>query len=751
MRFNNTIWLAFLFVLVICSGRVFAQEVTIDLSKEYQTIKGFGGMNFTTWVKDLNDDSRAKAFGNAPGEMGLSILRIHLDPDSSRFNLELPTALYAIQKGASVFATPWNAPDAVLDKTATQSRVDPAKYGQYVDHLNSFSTYMYDNGAPLYAISVQNEPDYGEWTRWTSDEMLNFMRNYAQDINGRVIAPESFQFRRVFTDPILKDSIANSHFDIVGGHIYGGGLFDYPLAREKGKEVWMTEHLLGSNENETNDWNLALTVGKEINDCMKANFNAYVWWYIRRFYGLITDDGNITDKGYVISQYAKFVRPGAVRVDASVASASLVDVTAYKTDTSFVMVVVNRNNKSVELNFNIANGNFEKLTQFTSSETKKVANDGEVAAPSGQFKAIVEPKSITTFTTYAGNGGKLGNAKPVAFAGDDLLIDDVEGLGSAEIIFDGSQSTDADGIISNYSWSLNGQQVAWEAKSNLKIAIGKYDLVLTVTDNDGATATDTLHVEFSSSKSTEIWLESECGTVGSSWQKLSDVDASNDSYIVTTDGVQSTASASTNPNDLLVYNFTTTESGSFKVWGRVITPSANDDSYWVKVDESDWVMWNSIPSGTTWHWDDVHNQSNDNPVFYELQPGDHTLTVCMREDGAKLDKILIANTGITPANMGGDATGCSIVVPEPESVDVIKGSKGVFEVYPNPTTGKVNISWDKKFNSLQVFNYQGQSVFSKEYPSEIEKTDAEFDFGSGIYFIVLRNNNLSTTKKLIVE
>jgi len=132
-----------------------------------------------------------------------------------------------------------------------------------------------------------------------------------------------------------------------------------------------------------------------------------------------------------------------------------------------------------------------------------------------------------------------------------------------------------------------------------------------------------------------------------------------------------------------------------------------------------------------------------------LEPGDHTLTICLREDGAKLDKILIANTGITPANMGGDATGCKIT--EPESADAVKNGKGISELYPNPSNGKVNIAWDKKFNSLKVFNYQGQLLFSKDYPSAIEKTGEVFDFDSGIYFVVLRNTNSITTMKLIIK
>ena len=51
------------------------------------------------------------------------------------------------------------------------------------------------NGVNLYAISMQNEPDYAhEWTWWTPQEILRFMRENAGSINARVIAPESFQY-----------------------------------------------------------------------------------------------------------------------------------------------------------------------------------------------------------------------------------------------------------------------------------------------------------------------------------------------------------------------------------------------------------------------------------------------------------------------------------------------------------------------------------------------------------------------------
>jgi glucuronoarabinoxylan endo-1,4-beta-xylanase len=706
-------------------------------------------MNHTSWVKDLNEDNRAKAFGNAPGEMGLSILRVHIDPNKDRFIEQVSSTTFAIKQGAKVFGTPWNAPDEALDTTATESRVDPSKYELYAAHLNSFNTFMKNNGASLYAISVQNEPDYGDWTRWTSSEMVNFLKDYGQNIDNRVMAPESFQFRRDFTDPILNDSAAAANVEIIGGHIYGGGLMDYPLAREKGKEVWMTEHLLGSDPGDVNDWNLAMVVGNEINDCMNANFNAYVWWYIRRFYGLITDDGNITDKGYVMSQYTKFIRPGAVRVDALTASVLNVEVSAFKTDTSLVIVVLNNNIDAVSLDFNVLNGTFEKLTQFTSSDTKKVVNEGEIAISGGAFSATLDASSITTFTTSAINGGKQGNIKPVAVAGDDLNLDDIEGIGIAVIKLDGSLSSDTDGEISNYSWSLDGQQISWETTHELTISIGEYDLVLTVTDNDGATDTDTLHIALTNNNTDEIWFEAECGTVGATWNLLEDENASDSRYVETPAGIESLASASTNPDDLLVYTFTTTETGSYKVWARVIAPNANDDSYWVKVDTSSWAMWNGIPSGADWHWDDVHDQSNDNPLFYMLEPGEHTLSICMREDGAKLDKILVTNTGTAPTDLGSEAISCK--PEEPIGIKHGQNNKSAVTVYPNPSTGKVTIQSAIGFNSLNVINSLGQSVYHKNYINNAEGVNEVVDLEQGLYLIILRNENSTTVNKLIIE
>ncbi|MBN2520148.1 MAG: hypothetical protein JXB17_06570, partial [Bacteroidales bacterium] len=636
-------------IIIILLGSILhfnAQTITIKADSVYQTIRGFGGMSHTTWIRDLNADNREKAFGNDPGELGLTILRIHIDPNSSLFYREVPTALYAIDKGAIVFASPWDPPAELLDPNSGSHRIPYDNYDEYVTHLNSFNTYMADSGVSLYAISVQNEPDWaGGWTNWTSDEMITFLGEFGQNINNRIIAPESYQFRRIFTDPILNDANAVANVDIVGGHIYGGGLYDYPLAREKGKEVWMTEHYTSSDRS-ANLWPDALNVGTEINNCMKANFNAYVWWYIRRFYGLITDDGLISKRGYVMSHYSKFIRPGAVRVDATVASATDLDVTAYKTDTSIVIIVINENTTSQTISFTLQNYSIDTLTKFTTSDTKNVVNDGTYIVSSNTFSADVDAQSVTTFTSYAGDGGKHGNVAPIAKLGDNIVIDDTDGNGKETIMLDGTGSSDQDGVITNYSWSLNETQVAWEPTYELNANIGEHELVLTVTDNDGARHSDTIKITVNTLNTIELWLEAECGRVGSTWNVHTDANASNGKYVMVPAGIQSIEEASSDTADHIVFEFEIEEAGKYKVWGRANTPNYDDDSFWAKMDNGTWARWNGIrASGDNWHWDVLHNDIiNDEAIIYDLNSGIHTLTLCYREDGAGLDKLYLTNT-----------------------------------------------------------------------------------------------------------
>ena len=210
------------------------------------------------------------------------------------------------------------------------------------------------------------------------------------------------------SDPILNDSLATANLGMVAGHIYGGGLSRYPLAEAKGKEVWMTEHLSGETS-QANDWAWALPVGKEINDVMQAGMSAYVWWYIVRFYGPISDGernsgvkGSATKKGYVMSQYSRFVRPGYYRVDSkSWPPAGNVFVTAYKDSSTarVVLVAVNTGSSSLQVALRIKNGAANSFSTYTTSAAKNVVRGDDVDASGNRFNFNLEASSITTFVS----------------------------------------------------------------------------------------------------------------------------------------------------------------------------------------------------------------------------------------------------------------------------------------------------------------------------------------------------------------
>jgi glucuronoarabinoxylan endo-1,4-beta-xylanase len=697
------------------------------------------------------------AFSNNPGEIGLSIFRLRIPPNTSEWSAELPIAQYAVSRGAIVFASPWNPPSHMSEflretSNGTDDMLLPEYYGEYVDHLNSYIDYMNDNGVPLYAVSVQNEPDWHGWTWWEPQQMLTFVRDYAQNINSRVIAPESLGYVRRMIDPLLNDSTANSHIDILGTHLYGTpkANFYYPLAYEKNKEIWMTEHLYGSASPEINNWSMALELAEEINMCMDAQMSSFNYWYIRRFYGLINDEGNITDKGYVFSQFSKFIRPGYKRVETNFEVAPKLTATAYKTDSSLVIVVVNENSTGVDINFNIDNitEGIATLTKFTTSHEKKMLNEGNFSINEGNFSATLDAHSISTFTSDPSQGGKFGNIPPLASAGDDMQLMN-NGGNLIDIILEGSASSDPDGEIVKYSWAKDGYQISILPDLELELGLGYHTYILTVTDNDGATHSDTVNIDIYSTNTTEIWLEAECTEVGENWQMHTDNNASNGEFLMVKDGIEATGAPSDNPADHLVYNFHVPDSGNYTFWGRVLAPSWNDDSFWIKVNDSDWANWNGLANNNEWTWNFVFNQSMENQIIYPLDTGTHTLTLCYREDGAGIDKFYITNTGSTPENMGGDANNC--VVEDTTQNASISLTNSNLKLFPNPAKSNLQISNRQAFNSLHIIDFNGRTVFSKSYNEAVLEDELFFNLKNGLYVLRISNDKSHTYKKFIVS
>jgi glucuronoarabinoxylan endo-1,4-beta-xylanase len=287
---------------------------------------------------------------------------------------------------------------------AEARRVRHDAYGAYAQHLNDFAVHMRDNGVELYGISVQNEPDYAhDWTWWTTEEMNRFLRDFAAQIDCRIIAPESFQYVKTVSDPILEDAAALANVDIVGAHLYGTAYedFPYPLFEDagEGKELWMTEVYHPNSSSSANLWPEALKVAEHVHHAMAdAEFQAYVWWYLRRYYGPLQEDGTISKRGRMLSHFSKFVRPGDVRVQAQKEPQAGLLTSAYaRGDGTFTVVAVNTTTAAASQSFAVKGHRVRKARSWLTDATRDLAEQPAITGRGDSFTASLPPESVTTF------------------------------------------------------------------------------------------------------------------------------------------------------------------------------------------------------------------------------------------------------------------------------------------------------------------------------------------------------------------
>lgn len=410
-----------------------ASEVKVNLGEEHQVIRGFGGMVHNQWQGGggLSEADAKLAFGTGDGQIGLNTLRIPVYASSNDFSKEVNAAKYAKAVAGDdfiLYATPWTS-----EYAGGNQHVAASNYQKYVDHLNDFTAYMKNQGVPLYAISISNEPDWcSEWACWSADEIYNFTKNYADQMrkNGtKVISTESFRYDKNLYNKVLNDASALKNWDILGAHFYASdagtanSFFEYSLADQKGVERWMTEHYTES-QGSGNYWRTVMRTGDQANqnklDTVRAmdvgyeihrglvngNFNQYTWWYIRRCYGLIMEKdfgnklsipndeiGKVSKRGYVLSQFARFIRPGAVRVGATANPEANLFASAYKSadGDSTIVVLVNRDYKaSKSVTVKVNGAKIESFHMYTTSEAKNAKYEGEVEVVNGEATITME-------------------------------------------------------------------------------------------------------------------------------------------------------------------------------------------------------------------------------------------------------------------------------------------------------------------------------------------------------------------------
>lgn len=246
----------------------------------------------------------------------------------------------------------------------------------------------------------------------------------------------------------------------------------------------------------------------------------YVWWYIRRSYGPLKENGNISKRGYMMAHFSKFVRPGAVRIDATKTPETDVYVSAYKSSgaDSLIIVAVNKKTSAVSQVFNISNGTVSKMESWRTSGSENMAKQSDINITSGSFTASLPAQSVTTFVGIIQNGSSSSSSASSSSSSSGALPTctnlPATGTVGVEIEAPLTMCGETD-IYNSRTWQVKNvatgveETVAydrfWPTIGN---TLGEYEISVTVTWSGGCTnqkalcGTITISADQSSSSST---------------------------------------------------------------------------------------------------------------------------------------------------------------------------------------------------------------------------------------------------------
>lgn len=387
-------------------------SIKVDKTKTYQTIDGFGAMNSWGDTKYWTKAECDLLFGT----LGLDIMRLRIPLDENSWGNILESAGYAAQTyGAKLLASPWTMPAEWKNTGAKEGKAGETRsslleehYEDYALYLERYAGYMAAGGAALYAISIQNEPDWPasyEGCCWTPEQTAAFASGYAHLIrSAKVTSGEPMGSNSAYWSAILDDEKASANVDILAGHLYGtGAMKSYPRAAGEGKPLWMTEHLLNDSWNDgTSHWDETMTMADEVSDCLTNGWSAYIWWYGRRYYSFIGDgekgsvEGTILPRGHAFGQFSRYIDAGDVRIAAS-ASSDALRVSAFSSpDGRTAVVIVNDSSSPVDASISLGAAVSQVEASFSSESEGSAAM--QVGSVGGELTFTLRARSVSSIS-----------------------------------------------------------------------------------------------------------------------------------------------------------------------------------------------------------------------------------------------------------------------------------------------------------------------------------------------------------------
>jgi O-glycosyl hydrolase len=325
---------------------------------KYQYIRGYGGMD-VGWANFPETKPEETETQYDPDQLGYNILRIMIPLSNTNVEIGMSDLVNKRRQyyyenvkivnkyGGYVEASPWSPPKEWKSNNSINGggHLLHQYYAQFAAYLRGFAQHMYNHGAPIYCVSIQNEPNYiagYDGCEWEPEEMRDFFKQvkfFTAGVKGwgggqeipRVLAVngESANTPEI-NHAALQDPDAKRYIDLMARHVYGErrkSLWNdsatliqkgAPTDLNQGKmEVWMTEHNINSANAiaypNDSTWNYVWRFMNDIDLVIRLNNeNAFIWWASKRFYSMIGDgqfgtrEGVVLPRGWGLSHYAKY-------------------------------------------------------------------------------------------------------------------------------------------------------------------------------------------------------------------------------------------------------------------------------------------------------------------------------------------------------------------------------------------------------------------------------------------------------------
>jgi glucuronoarabinoxylan endo-1,4-beta-xylanase len=444
-----------LLLLSVFSWNVQAQTATVRWGTVYQTIDGFGAYANAANGEPISSAQAAIFFGTATGDIGLTLMRVPVTNGGGTPGSCLTVSTSCAGSGVSemqaalaansqvrIWASPWSPPSAYKTNGSTVCNTGTGAGSLIASDYASYATWLANYvkslsslyGINLYALSLQNEPDYcptsydgAVWTAANFDTFIktNLGPTFATDgLTTLIMMPETSDFLNFesYASSTMADSAAAAFVSINAWHDYDAtwnppNSVANPYASQ-GKRYWETEASAGKGFGPSlmgGAWDPSMAdallwAAIIDNRIAVANASAWNWWAMIGGAGdnepLIggPNGTQIAQRAYVIGNYSLFVRPGYNRIDATHVPQSGVTVSAYKNQSTGALVIIatNYNSSSVSQIFSLSGATISTMTPWTTSANLNLIQQSGISVSGDSFSYTLPAESVTTFVGVAG-------------------------------------------------------------------------------------------------------------------------------------------------------------------------------------------------------------------------------------------------------------------------------------------------------------------------------------------------------------